>query len=81
MSASLRLANNSKLKVDDRAGRGKFVPDTSTPAKSGGGASAGPADSVAARRLQRYDAAPAITDGSDDEGDGEGAEESKGGEE
>jgi hypothetical protein len=58
MSASLRLANNSKLKVDDRAGHGKFVPDTSTAAGTSGGASA---------------AAPAITDDSDDEGDGEGA--------
>jgi hypothetical protein len=58
MSASLRLANNSKLKVDDRAGRGKFVPDTSTAAGTSAGASA---------------AAPAITDDSDDEGGVKGA--------
>jgi hypothetical protein len=81
MSASLRLANNSKLKADDRSGRGKFVPDTSTAAETSGGASASASDSITTRRLQKYSAAPAITDDSDDEGDGEGAEESKGGEE
>jgi|GEM_PF-6913100 len=73
MSASMRLTNNSALAVNHKTGRGQYVPQIPTPAKSGGGASAGPADSVAARRLQRYDAAPAITDDSDDEGDGEGA--------
>jgi hypothetical protein len=81
MSASLRLTNNSKLKVDDRAGRGKFVPDTSTAAGTSGGASASASDSVATRQFQRYVSAPAITDDSDNDGEGAGAEESKGGEE
>jgi hypothetical protein len=68
MSTIMRLANNSKLKVDDRAGRGKFVPDTSTAAGTSGGASASASDSVATGQFQRYVSAPAITDDSDDEG-------------
>jgi hypothetical protein len=73
MSAMLRLANNSTRVVDRQTGIGRFVPVF-------GAASTGASGDESAGAVD-YDAAPAITDDSDDEVDGEGAEESKGGEE
>jgi hypothetical protein len=74
----MRLANNNIRVVDPETGKGLLVPRSSPLESTTGGASAGArdhataADSVAARRLQRYDAATAITDDSDDD-EGEGA--------